>query len=129
MASTNVPVDPGGGDATLGNALCCKYCAPMAYVWMDTTSTSVFVENSITETRHLDVQRHLDTHANADANDTSSDSGTDIDDHIIKDVELRRNQGKVYRTDTYTAPTTTATLTVADCRSTVVTQSNTVPRP
>jgi hypothetical protein len=199
--------------APLPNQLCCEYCPPNASVWIESTSTSIFVENSIVETRHLDVKRHLDTHANAGANpslelraatnsslqppggpsvnadafsgaksvdDTSSDGGTDFDDEIIKDVEVRKNQGKVYRTDTYTVhwlaegegklhttlnvtgavsyeadwlprsgeirlsktylleppaydpggpSDVIATLRVADCRPTVVSQSNTGFRP
>jgi hypothetical protein len=115
------------------NRLCC--CSPRAYVWIETTSTSIFVEQSIHVSRHLDVKRHLTTHANADAkplvesrvmsdasvqppggpsvsadsmgaarsaDNTASDSGTAVDDEVKKDVTVEKDQGKVYRTDTYT---------------------------
>jgi hypothetical protein len=212
MSQNNAPIGPTQDDGR-PNELCCAFCPPNAFVWFDTASTSIFVENSIVETRHLDIKRHLGSHANADVNptleiraatnssvqlpagpaqssdafagsksidDTSSESGTDFDDEVIKDVEVRKNQGKVYRTDTYTVhwvatgegrlhvslrvagvvpysadwlpregqvhlsktylleppaydpggpAVMTATLQVGDCRSTIVTQSNSVPRP
>ncbi len=120
-------------ERTAQNQLCC--CPPVAYVWIDTASTSTYVENRIDVTKHLQVTRRLDAHANADAkpllearattnasiqppggpsvnadsmgatrsqDDTNSDSGTEFSDLLTRDTEIHKDQGKVYRIDSYT---------------------------
>jgi hypothetical protein len=117
------------------NELCCCDCAPRIYVWIETSSTSVFVENKTDLRRDIDIKRQLASRANADAkplledraassasvnppgapdvkansfgasrstDNTSSDSSTSFDDQIKKEELVKKDQGKVYRTDSYT---------------------------
>jgi hypothetical protein len=67
-------------------------------VWIDTHSVAVFVENSIQESRHLrvraDVAGTLAAQPPTQVQDSASDS--ELDTSTVKD------QGKVYRIDSYT---------------------------
>jgi hypothetical protein len=54
---------------TSGNELCCCPCLN-AYVWIETDSVNIAVENATIVEEHLDTKRHLDSTANADAKPT-----------------------------------------------------------
>lgn len=77
--------------------LCC--CPPRALVWIDSRTSSIFVDNKI------DMKRRLQVRADANASirppggpDTNADGsgGSQLDEGTLKE------QGKIYRTDIYT---------------------------
>lgn len=76
--------------------LCC--CPPRALLWIDTRTTAIFVENRIEESRHFEVRADVANSINQPQPDVASDgaANSEMDQTIIK------NQGKVYRSDSYT---------------------------
>jgi hypothetical protein len=90
------PAKHDGDTDVRGNELCC--CPPRARIWIETRSVAEFVENKI------DMKRRLMVRADANASvrppagpDVNADGsgGSQLDEGTMKD------QGKVYRTDTY----------------------------
>lgn len=81
---------------TRGNELCC--CPPRARVWIETRTEAIYVENKTEMQRRLQVRADANTTirppAGPDANADGS-GGSQIDEGTLKE------QGKIYRVDTY----------------------------
>ncbi len=94
-----MPVDPDTmSDISCDNELCC--CKPIARIWMDArTISTVAIENKISQQRVFKVRTEANaSHLAPGAPDTSADGsgGSQLDEGVFKD------QGKIYRTDSYT---------------------------
>jgi hypothetical protein len=67
-------------------------------VWIDTRSVAVYVENQIQESRHLQVRADVAGTLASQPPTQVQDSGSDSQ----LDTTMLKNQGKVYRIDSYT---------------------------